>query len=58
MVYMKKAKDKYWYLYKSIRKGNKVTKIYIGKPNIFQFIYYRYIKGGKKNAKTICKSSC
>lgn len=50
MVYLKKAKGKYWYLYKSVREGNKITKIYIGKPNIFQFIYYKYIKG-RKNGK-------
>ena len=45
MVYLKKAKNKYWYMYKSVRKGNKITKIYLGKPNIFQFMYYKYLKG-------------
>ena len=48
MVYLKKAKNKYWYMYKSVRKGNKITKIYLGKPNIFQFMYYKYLKGKKK----------
>ena len=48
MVYLKKAKDKYWYMYKSVRKGNRVTKVYLGRPNIFQFIYYKYIKNNQR----------
>jgi hypothetical protein len=43
MVYLKKVKG-HWYLYHSIRIGDKITKKYIGRANFFQYIYYKHIR--------------